>query len=117
MRNLPTNQNMLPRFLKPSRPPAMPCKATIPPVEIARDDTPREIWDWLLRQRKEVRDGRESLPSSFNLWGSGVLESLSYEVRMDRWEAQQEELLEEARIELEQRRLSQQETPEDPPVP
>ncbi|EGX54028.1 hypothetical protein TWF569_004692 [Orbilia oligospora] len=107
---------MLPRFLKPSKSPAMPCKATIPPVEIARDDTPREIWDWLLRKRKEVRDESELRPQSFNPWGAGVFESIGYETRMNRWEDQQEEL-EEARIELERRRLSQLETPETLSVP
>ncbi|KAK6512599.1 hypothetical protein TWF481_001483 [Arthrobotrys musiformis] len=107
---------MLPRFLKPSKPPAMPCKATIPPAEIARDETPREIWDWLLRKRKEIRDESELSPQSFNSWGAGVIESIGYETRMNRWEDEQEEL-EEARIELERRRISQQKTPENPSVP
>ncbi|KAK6508693.1 hypothetical protein TWF506_010772 [Arthrobotrys conoides] len=117
----PPCENLLARICYPaslnsSKSPAMPCKATILPVEIARDDTPREIWDWLLRKRKEVRDESESCPQSFNPWGAGVFESIGYETRMNRWEDQQEEL-EEARIELERRRLSQLETPETLSVP
>ncbi|KAF3909190.1 hypothetical protein ABW20_dc0101211 [Dactylellina cionopaga] len=98
----------------------MPCKATLSPVEIARDDTPREIWDWLLRKRKDVRDQSDLHPQSYNNWGAEVFESIGYETRMAAWEDEQEE----ARIQLErslnsqqQQQQQQQAALENPTVP
>ncbi|KAF3922596.1 hypothetical protein AA313_de0204916 [Arthrobotrys entomopaga] len=96
----------------------MPCKATLSPVEIARDDTPREIWDWLVRKRKEFRDDSELHPQSYNYWGLETIESLNYETRMAAWEDEQEETRIRIQVEIERRlsSSSQQDTLENPTV-
>ncbi|KAK6533769.1 hypothetical protein TWF694_002700 [Orbilia ellipsospora] len=88
----------------------MPCKATLSPVEIARDDTPREIWDWLVRKRKEFRDDSELHPQSYNYWGRETIESYNYETRMAAWEDEQEETRIRIQVEVERRLSSQQDT-------
>ncbi|KAJ6263907.1 hypothetical protein Dda_0044 [Drechslerella dactyloides] len=57
----------------------MPCKASIPPPEYARDETPRWVWDIIVRRRFDYE--AFVLTPTFMRW-----ERTTYEYRMS-WAA------------------------------
>ncbi|KAK6353658.1 hypothetical protein TWF696_005620 [Orbilia brochopaga] len=63
----------------------MPCKASLPPMDFARDDTPPQIWDRIMRERQWV--GRKL--DAFLKAGTGHGERVRYTDLMRRWERQQ----------------------------
>ncbi|EWC47728.1 hypothetical protein DRE_02928 [Drechslerella stenobrocha 248] len=82
----------------------MPCKGSLPPMEFARDDTPPQIWDRIMRERQWV--GRKV--DAFLRAGSGSGERVRYMDLMRRWEKQQRALMRQRAARLKAQQQQQQ---------